>query len=171
MLISDKELQQLGKAVLLMIDDPEYNPVEFWTISQKIIHGIIQANKKMVKFTLDWKELCEYNALIKVSANVRKFSTVKWDEARESKKQSKVDSYDKGIYEYIHLIAVRNIYNTVRDLTIAHEKNKKMRPNGSDDFDVVDIHALEDFFEVENQINVEWLEKRVGFQTERDEDE
>lgn len=172
MLIDEKELVILGRCVLKMIDTPEYNPTEFWTISQKIIHGFVQSNEKMVKFTSDWKEACEFNALVKVEANIRKFSPEKWDVARKAKKHSKVDSYDKGIYEYIHLIAKRNIYNTIRDLTIAHEKGKSLSSLNSNDYDmIVDIHALDDFFQIEENINIELLEKRVGFTTEREEDE
>ena len=152
-----------------MIEDPEYNPTEFWTLSQKIIHGIIQSNKKMVKFTSDWKEACEFNAIVKVEANVRKFSPLKWDEARKAKKHSKVESYDKGIYEYVHLIAMRNIYNTIRDLTKSSAKAKGVISTIAD-IDMADLNSMDDFIDAEEQINYDLLEKRVGFTTEGEED-
>lgn len=169
MLIDEKELEILGEAVLKMVVSEEYNPPEFWVLSQKIIHGIIYSNKKMARFPSDWKDTCEYNALVKVVANVRKFSPDKWNDARNKAGLESVERPYKGVYEFIHLIAVRNIYNTINKHITNQKREKSMYKQN--DMDLADISSFEDYKSVEDKINVEWIEKRLGFKLEGDNDE
>lgn len=171
MLIDDKELKILGEAVLEMIEYPDHNPVEFWTISQKIIHGIIYSNKKMGKFPIDWKDTCEHNALVKVVGNIHKFSPVKWNDARNKSGLASVERPYKGVYEFIHLVAIRNIYNTINKLITNQKREKSMSAGRHDELDLADIASFDDFNVVDAKINVEWIEKRLGFKFEGDNDE
>lgn len=173
MLISESELIQYGAAVVEMLEDENANPEPFWTISAKIIHGIIQSNKKMVKFTSDWKDTCEFNALLKLANNCRKFDISRFKECQASeeyKKYKKLWSLEKAIYEYYHLMAVRNIYNSIRDLTKEHDTRKSLF-TGSSEIDIADTNAIIDFFNMEDRVDAEWLEKRVGFTVEEENDD
>lgn len=170
MLITETELQEYGCAVIQMLEDPDANPEAFWTISKKIVHGIIQSNKKMVKFTQSWKDTCEFNALIKLANNARRFDIVKFNECQCSdkyKKYTKLWSLEKAIYEYYHLIAMRNIYNSVRDLTNSTKKNLDTGFT-SEGCDLADLNSFDDFREAEDRVDIAWLDKRVGFLTEEE---
>ena len=172
MLISKEELELLGSEVVKMLDDEEYYPDAFWILSQKIIHGIIYSNKKMIKFPSEWKDLCEHNAIVKVHGNIRKFSPKKWNEARNKYGLVDADKPYKGIYEFIHLMVSRNIYNTIKKLITTQTREKgSCSAKTLESFDVADITALDDFRIIEDKINIEWLDKRLGFATKGEDDE
>jgi hypothetical protein len=130
------------------------------------------SNKKMIKFPSEWKDTCMHNAIIKVHGNVRKFSPDKWNAARNKSGLVSVDKPYKGVYEFIHLMVCRNIYNSIKKLITQQTKEKSIYTLDTiDSSEVADIASLEDFMLVDDKITIEWLEKRLGHKLEGEEDE